>query len=130
MGIRIEDYLWLDPTTLQWQTLGDFSKDLVIPLAAFLMTTLILGIESFGHETAAAVVADGRHVLANVVATQLDLHAQYGGVFPELAARAHIAQIYPVIQTALEEAQVTWTDRNSHRSNTRTRFGGIALGGL
>lgn len=74
------------------------------------MTTLILGIESSCDETAAAVVADGRHVLANVVATQLDLHAQYGGVFPELAARAHIAQIYPVIQTALQQAQVTWTD--------------------
>jgi len=50
---------------------------------------LILGIESSCDETAAAVVEDGRRVLANVVASQNELHAEYGGVVPELASRAH-----------------------------------------
>ncbi|MFQ5410459.1 MAG: tRNA (adenosine(37)-N6)-threonylcarbamoyltransferase complex transferase subunit TsaD, partial [Anaerolineales bacterium] len=51
------------------------------------MSTRILGIETSCDETAAAVVADGREILSNVVASQVDLHAQYGGVFPEVASR-------------------------------------------
>ena len=68
---------------------------------------LILGIETSCDETAAAVVADGRRVLSDIVATQFDLHAAYGGVVPELAARRHQENIMPVIRAALAEAGVT-----------------------
>ncbi len=74
------------------------------------MTTLILGIETSCDETAAAVVRDGQHILSNVVATQMDLHRQYGGVFPELASRQHILTIIPVIEQALADAQVSLRD--------------------
>jgi N6-L-threonylcarbamoyladenine synthase len=67
---------------------------------------LILGIETSCDETAAAVVADGRRVLSSVVATQFEVHAQYGGVVPELAARRHLESILPVIQGALDQAGV------------------------
>lgn len=65
----------------------------------------ILGIETSCDETAAAVVEDGQRLLSNVVATSLDLHAQYGGVVPEIAARSHMESITPVIQKALDDAQ-------------------------
>lgn len=68
---------------------------------------LILGIETSCDETAAAVVADGRRVLSSVVATQFELHAAYGGVVPELAARRHLESILPVIQGALDQAGVS-----------------------
>lgn len=68
---------------------------------------LILGIETSCDETAAAVVADGRRVLSDIVATQFELHAAYGGVVPELAARRHQENILPVIRAALAEAGVT-----------------------
>ena len=72
--------------------------------------TLILGIESSCDETAAAVLQDGRIVRSNVVASQIDLHRQYGGVFPEMASRQHVLAIYPVLQQALAEAGVDWPD--------------------
>ncbi len=68
---------------------------------------LILGIETSCDETAAAVVEDGRHILSSMVATQFELHAQYGGVVPEVAARRHLENILPVIQGALDQAGVT-----------------------
>ncbi len=74
------------------------------------MTTLILGIETSCDETAAAVIADGRTIRSNVVASQIDLHRQYGGVFPELASRQHVLAIVPVIEQAMADAQVTWRD--------------------
>lgn len=64
----------------------------------------VLGIETSCDETAAAVVANGRRSLSNVVASQIDLHARFGGVVPEIAARSHIEVILPVIQQALDEA--------------------------
>src|SRR5262245_5082179 len=67
---------------------------------------LILGIESSCDETAAAVVRDGRRVLSNVIASQHDLHAEYGGVVPELASRAHAERILPVVRSALAESGV------------------------
>ena len=70
----------------------------------------ILGIETSCDETAAAVVADGRLVKSSVVASQVKLHEKYGGVVPEIASRAHIEQIYPVIEEALEEAKVDKDD--------------------
>jgi N6-L-threonylcarbamoyladenine synthase len=71
---------------------------------------LVLGIETSCDETAAAVVADGRTVLSSVVATQFELHAQYGGVVPELAARRHLENILPVIQGAMDQAGITLKD--------------------
>ena len=70
----------------------------------------VLGIESSCDETAAAVVEDGRKLLSNVVQTQIDIHAQYGGVVPEVAARSHIEVINPVINQALADAGCTWDD--------------------
>ncbi len=72
--------------------------------------TLILGIETSCDETAAAVLKDGRFLLSNVVASQIDLHRKYGGVFPEMASRQHVLAIMPVIQQALADAQVGWDD--------------------
>ena len=68
---------------------------------------LILGIESSCDETAAAVVSEGRQQLSSVVASQIALHAPYGGVVPELASREHLRNIVPVVRAALTEAQVT-----------------------
>ena len=70
----------------------------------------ILAIETSCDETAAAVIEDGRRILSNVVASQIDLHARYGGVFPEMASRAHIEAIVPVIREALVKAHVGWRD--------------------
>ena len=70
----------------------------------------VLGIESSCDETAASVVEDGKRLLSNVVASSMDLHAQYGGVIPEIAARSHIEAIIPVIEQALTQAQCTWND--------------------
>lgn len=67
----------------------------------------ILGIESSCDETAAAVLEDGRKLHSNVVATQIDLHAQYGGVFPEVASRQHIRTVYGVVDQALQKAHMT-----------------------
>lgn len=68
---------------------------------------LVLGIESTCDETACAIVRDGQDILANVVASQIDLHDEYGGVVPELACRRHIDLMIPVIDQALEQAQLS-----------------------
>ena len=70
----------------------------------------ILGIESSCDETAVAIVEDGRKLLSNVIQTQIDIHAQYGGVVPEVAARSHIEVINPVINQALSDAGLDWDD--------------------
>jgi N6-L-threonylcarbamoyladenine synthase len=70
--------------------------------------TLILGLETSCDETAAAVVADGRQILSNVVASQVELHRRYGGVFPELASRQHVLDIMPVIKEALARPGLDW----------------------
>lgn len=72
--------------------------------------TRILAIETSCDETAAAVVENGRRILSNVVAAQTDLHAQYGGVFPEVASRKHIELIHAVIDQALGEAHMGFDD--------------------
>ncbi len=68
----------------------------------------ILGIETSCDETAAAVVENGRVVLSSVVASQLDTHAIYGGVVPELASREHLRAIVPVVREALQRSQTAW----------------------
>ena len=69
-------------------------------------TIRILGIESSCDETAAAVVENGQIILSNIVASQIDLHAQFGGVFPEMASREHIKAVYPVVEQALKQAHL------------------------
>ena len=71
---------------------------------------IILGIESSCDETSAAIVENGTKVLSNVVASQIDIHAKYGGVVPEIASRNHIEAIVPVLDEALEKAGVTLKD--------------------
>ncbi|MBI4308668.1 MAG: tRNA (adenosine(37)-N6)-threonylcarbamoyltransferase complex transferase subunit TsaD [Chloroflexi bacterium] len=65
----------------------------------------ILGIESSCDETAAAVVEDGTRILSNVVASQVDIHARYGGIVPEVASRQHLLTVLPVVRQALEQAK-------------------------
>ncbi|MEX0744887.1 MAG: tRNA (adenosine(37)-N6)-threonylcarbamoyltransferase complex transferase subunit TsaD, partial [Phycisphaeraceae bacterium] len=69
--------------------------------------TLILGLETSCDETAAAVVEDGRAVRSNVIASQHALHERYGGVVPEIASRAHLERIWPVVREAIDEAGVS-----------------------
>lgn len=71
---------------------------------------LILGIETSCDETAASVVLDGREILSNVVVSQIDIFAEYGGVIPEVAARSHLEAILPVIDKALADASCSWDD--------------------
>ncbi|MBE6052102.1 MAG: tRNA (adenosine(37)-N6)-threonylcarbamoyltransferase complex transferase subunit TsaD [Clostridium sp.] len=70
----------------------------------------ILAIESSCDETSAAVVVNGREVLSNVIATQIDTHKKFGGVVPEVASRMHIEAVDSVVKRALEEANVTLDD--------------------
>jgi N6-L-threonylcarbamoyladenine synthase len=70
----------------------------------------ILGIESSCDETAAAIIENGSVLLSNIVKTQIDIHALYGGVVPEIAARSHIEVINPVINQALYDANLEWDD--------------------
>ena len=70
----------------------------------------LLAVESSCDETAAAVVLNGREVLSNVIASQIDLHKLYGGVVPEIASRKHIENINQVIEQALKEAELTIRD--------------------
>ena len=67
----------------------------------------ILGIETSCDETAAAVVANGKQVVSSVVASQIKLHEKYGGVVPEIASRAHVENILPVISEAIDAARIT-----------------------
>ena len=71
------------------------------------MTTKILAIESSCDETAAAVIENGRALLSSVVASQMEIHARYGGVFPEVASRQHVLSIVPVVEEALAKASLT-----------------------
>jgi N6-L-threonylcarbamoyladenine synthase len=71
---------------------------------------IILGIESSCDETAVGIVRDGCELLGSTVASSMNLHAKYGGVIPEIAARSHIEAIIPVIEQALSDAGCTWDD--------------------
>lgn len=70
----------------------------------------ILGIETSCDETSAAVVRDGREVLSNVIASQVEIHARFGGIVPEVASRQHMVQISTIVDQALEVAGVRWKD--------------------
>lgn len=68
----------------------------------------ILALETSCDETSAAVIDDGRLIRSNIVASQIDMHQQYGGVFPEMASRAHVEAIVPTIRQAMQAAHASW----------------------
>lgn len=70
----------------------------------------ILGIETSCDETAVSVVEDGAKILSNVVVSQIDIFAEYGGVIPEVAARSHLEVMMPVVNKALKDAECSWDD--------------------
>lgn len=70
----------------------------------------LLAFESSCDETSCAVIEDGRHILSNVIATQVPIHKKFGGVVPEIASRHHIEDVLPVAEEALEQAGCTWQD--------------------
>lgn len=72
----------------------------------------ILGIESSCDETAAAVVEDGTKILSNQIVSQVEIHARYGGIVPEVASRQHILSIIPILERAMLEAKTDWADLN------------------
>lgn len=74
---------------------------------------ILMGIESSCDETSIAIIRDGKEVLANLVSSQIPLHAKYGGVVPEVACRAHMTVINPLIEEALEKAGLQFTDLNA-----------------
>lgn len=91
----------------------------------------ILGIESSCDETAAAIVEDGRRLLSNVVNSQIDIHAIYGGVVPEVAARSHMEVVNPVIDQALSDAQLSWDDIDAIAvTNAPGLIGSLLIGTL
>ncbi|HPP73606.1 MAG TPA: tRNA (adenosine(37)-N6)-threonylcarbamoyltransferase complex transferase subunit TsaD, partial [Armatimonadota bacterium] len=73
----------------------------------------ILGIETSCDETSAAVIEDGKTILSNVVASQIDLFQRFGGVVPEVASRRHVELINPVVQQALDESNSTFQDMSA-----------------
>lgn len=90
----------------------------------------ILGIESSCDETSVAIVENGDTLLSNVVASSMDLHAQYGGVVPEIAARSHIEAIIPCVKDALEQADCTWDDIDAIGVTYGAGLGGALLVGV
>jgi len=91
---------------------------------------LILGIESSCDETAAAVVCAGAEVLANIVASQMALHANYGGVVPELASREHLRNIVPVVRAAMEQAGLKFQDLDAIAVTEGPGLAGALLVGI
>lgn len=90
----------------------------------------ILGIETSCDETAAAVVEDGHHLLSNAVASSMDLHAAFGGVVPEIAARSHVESIMPIVAQALADANCTWDDIDGIAVTYGPGLGGSLLVGV
>jgi len=90
----------------------------------------ILGIESSCDETAAAVIEDETRVLSSVVASQLSVHAKYGGVVPELASREHLRAIVPVVREAMERAGIHWSGLDAVAATYGPGLAGALLVGL
>src|SRR5881275_1018350 len=91
---------------------------------------LILGIESSCDETGAAIVKDGRYLLSNVVASQIEIHNRYGGVVPEVASRQQLSSIIPVIETALDNATCSWEEIDAVGATYVPGLAGSLLVGL
>jgi len=90
----------------------------------------ILGIETSCDETAAAVVEDGVRILSNQIASQVEIHARYGGVVPEVASRQHILAIIPIVEQAMAEAKATWSDINGIAATIGPGLAGSLLVGV
>ena len=90
----------------------------------------VLGIESSCDETGAAIVEDGRYLLSNVVASQVEIHNRYGGVVPEVASRQQLSSIIPVIETAMEKAACSWQDIDAIGATYGPGLAGSLLVGL
>jgi len=90
----------------------------------------VLGIESSCDETGAAIIEDGRSILANVVASQASIHDRYGGVVPEVASRQQVSAIVPVLETALREAGRGWDDIDAIAATYGPGLAGSLLVGL
>jgi N6-L-threonylcarbamoyladenine synthase len=91
---------------------------------------LVLGIESSCDETGAAIVKDGRYLLSNVVASQIEIHNRYGGVVPEVASRQQLATIIPVVETALDNASCSWEELDAIGATYGPGLAGSLLVGL
>ena len=91
---------------------------------------LILGIETSCDETAAAIVADGHDVVASVISSQIDLHARYGGVVPELASRAHVELLAPAVAQVLVEAGLEGPDVDAVAATIGPGLAGALLVGV
>ncbi len=91
---------------------------------------LVLGIESSCDETGAAIVRDGRYLLSNVVASQIEIHNRYGGVVPEVASRQQLTTILPVIETAMEQSGCSWADIDAIAATYGPGLAGSLLVGL
>jgi len=91
---------------------------------------LVLGIESSCDETGAALVRDGRYLLSNVVASQVEVHNRYGGVVPEVASRQQLSTIIPVVETALNQAGCGWEDIDAIAATYGPGLAGSLLVGL
>ena len=91
---------------------------------------LILGIESSCDETGAALVRDGRYLLSNVVASQVEVHNRYGGVVPEVASRQQLSTIIPVVETALDQTDCGWGDIDAVAATYGPGLAGSLLVGL
>lgn len=90
----------------------------------------ILGIETSCDETACGIVEDGKRLLSSAVLSSMDLHAVYGGVVPEIAARSHIESIIPVIEQSLDQAKCTWKDIDGIAVTYGAGLGGCLLVGV
>jgi N6-L-threonylcarbamoyladenine synthase len=93
-------------------------------------TVNVLGIETSCDETSAAIVTGGKEIRANVIASQADLHARYGGVVPEVASRKHVERMLPVIQDALDAAGMTYHDIDALAVTNRPGLLGALLVGV
>ncbi len=100
------------------------------PLLCYTGCMKVLGIESSCDETAASVIEDGCKLLSTAVASSADLHVQYGGVVPEIAARSHIECITSVVQQALSDAACTWADIDAIAVTYGAGLGGSLLIGV
>ena len=107
-------------------SISDSISKTLKPLSEF----TVLGIETSCDETSAAIVTAGKMIRANVIASQADLHARYGGVVPEVASRKHVERMLPVLQDALTEAGMTHDDIDAIAVTNRPGLMGALLVGV
>ncbi|HEY3280712.1 MAG TPA: tRNA (adenosine(37)-N6)-threonylcarbamoyltransferase complex transferase subunit TsaD, partial [Armatimonadota bacterium] len=91
---------------------------------------LVLGLETTCDETSVALVRDGREVLCNLISSQIDLHAKFGGVVPEIAARKHVEALNPLLDQALSETGIRLQDVDALAVANRPGLMGAVLTGV